>query len=304
MTYLIDLLRLIMILRVTISGGHMKLRSLLFFAFLINFSSSILQARHRIIQVDDMLIYLDDGKATSYISKNDRLKKKAKKTVDNEEQVELDKLGTESVSFANETFIKDIQHELGLDHINLTIRAMNDDAIALVGRENAFVIGEYDYLFVSEEWFNELTIPERRFLIGHELAHLMMQHSEKQQLAQQSMAILVNYLVKYIGNSAEQGTWKHYGIEAAKKIGFGTLKLLLLSMLSRGCESEADEVSARKLNSAQGGIALFERMDATRAKREESSWFLILVRKVINCFASHPQHDERIKFLQAIATQK
>jgi Zn-dependent protease with chaperone function len=177
---------------------------------------------------------------------------------------------------------------------------MSDDAIALVGRENAFVIGGHDYLFVSEEWFEELTPAERRFLIGHELSHLMMQHTEKKQLAQQSMNMLVDYLLKYIGNSAEKGTWKHYGIEAAKNVGLGTMKMLLLAMLSRSCECEADEVSARKLNSAAGGIALFERMDRNKYNRAETSWFLILIRKAISCFASHPQHDERIKFLQSI----
>jgi len=219
----------------------------------------------------------------------------------NDERAELDKLGTEAVTPEHEQFIRAIQKEMGLEHINLTIRAMNDDAIALVGRENAFVIGGYDYLFVSQDWFNELSIAERRFLIGHELAHLLMEHSQKQQVAQQAMGILVNYIIRTIGNNAEKGTWTHYGIETAKKVGLGTVKLLVLSMLSRSCESEADEVSVIKLKSAQGGIALFERMDNKSTKsKEQISWFITLIRKVVSCFASHPSHDDRIEHIKTV----
>lgn len=218
-------------------------------------------------------------------------------------QSELDTLGTESLSAQNETFIQAIQHEMDADHIQLTIRKMNDDAIALVGRENAFVVGGHDFLFVSEEWFNELTIAERRFLIGHELSHLLMEHSQKKVVVDQAMSFFINYMWKLIGNDMQKGTWKHYGIEAAKKVGFGTIKLLLLSMHSRSCEREADEVSVQKLKSAAGGIALFERMAHTKDKDSQSG-FISFIRRIVNCFASHPCHEERLAYLRSIIEKK
>jgi Zn-dependent protease with chaperone function len=220
-----------------------------------------------------------------------------------EDSTSLDNLGTESLSAQNEAFIRAIQSEMKATQIKLTIRKMSDDAIALVGRENAFVVGGYDFLFVSEEWFNELTVSERRFLIGHELSHLIMEHSQKKMVVDQAMALLINYMWKLIGNDAQKGTWKHYGIDAAKKIGFGTIKILLLSMLSRSCEREADEISVEKLASAAGGIALFERM-AHHTSKTPQSGFIAFVRRIVNCFASHPCHEERLAYLRLMVDKK
>src|SRR5207249_2886789 len=107
----------------------------------------------------------------------------------------------------------------------ITIRRMNFDTIALVGRENAFVIGESNYLFISEEWFDELTDAEKRFLIGHELAHLMKKHSSRNELGNTVLTFLVNQITKEIGNQAAPGSLSYYATEWAKRIGFGAVKM-------------------------------------------------------------------------------
>src|ERR1700704_5010481 len=77
-------------------------------------------------------------------------------------------LGTESLSFEHEQFVRNIIKEMGITK-SIHIRKMNRKAVLIYGSRNAFAyLG--NYIFIGEAFFKELTPLEQRFLIGHELA--------------------------------------------------------------------------------------------------------------------------------------
>jgi len=126
------------------------------------------------------------------------------------------------LSPANEKFVRSIMRTIGIENKFTEIRKLSDWEMMVMGRKNAYVSKNFTgyKMVISEEWFNELTPKERRFLTGHEAMHVRLGHCER-------------YLSP------------HNKVHMA---------------ISRECERHADLASAVVLTCADGGMLLFAGM--------------------------------------------
>lgn len=95
-------------------------------------------------------------------------------------------LGARTISEENETYIRNILHEIQLpDAGSVRIRQLSKAALMRMTEKNACVV-TIDrlprYFYVNESWLNNLTEDEKQFLLLHEAMHLKLNHS--QQLAE------------------------------------------------------------------------------------------------------------------------
>lgn len=202
----------------------------------------------------------------------------------------IDDYGIESVSAHNETFIRTIQREMGLAQTNVTIRKMNAYAVGVMGRENAFVtsFGDQQYLFISEDWFNELNYQEKRYVVGHEFAHIALEHNQKQGVLEYALEQCEGYGDYYL----KQNKNNNPVIKSLKKLGFPTLKKALSSLLSCGCEEQADEVAVKKLHCIDGAISIAQSMMRSNSGSDK------VYKTDFNLFADHPSWTDRLaKFI-------
>jgi hypothetical protein len=86
------------------------------------------------------------------------------------------KYGNKRLNLVNEQFIRDIQSEMGLSNKAIYVHAFNDEAKK--DASGCFVVQEGDkiFLYIDEEAFNTLSIEEKRFIVGHECAHILCNH--------------------------------------------------------------------------------------------------------------------------------
>ena len=101
-------------------------------------------------------------------------------------QAAEEQFGSQHLAPAQEEKILSIAHEMGITE-PFTIRKMNRFAIAFGGYHNAFAyfpallhfipLSNKPFLFISEGFFEDLTLDEQRFLIGHELTHIQENHT-------------------------------------------------------------------------------------------------------------------------------
>ncbi len=129
---------------------------------------------------------------------------------------------SDKLSADNEQFVRSIMRSIGIENKFTEIRRLSDWEMMVMGRKNAYVSKNFTgyKMVISEDWFNELTAGERRFLTGHEAMHVRLGHCDR-------------YLSQ------------HSKVDMA---------------ISREQERHADLSSAVALKCAQGGIDLFTGM--------------------------------------------
>lgn len=210
----------------------------------------------------------------------------------------------------NENFIRDIIQELGMSQ-DIKVFKMSSEEIKKYGRNNAFVTDKKE-MYISEDFFNELNNEEKRFLVGHELMHLKLEHAQKRNL-QLFMSSLVLY---FVGHFSEYYIKKNYGdryfngkirskkeiyihnlksglISLASGLGFGAISTSILLFFNRKRELEADRESVLKLKCFDGGINFFKKM-----KKEIESSFSespTIYKFLFSITSTHPDHKTRIK---------
>jgi hypothetical protein len=189
--------------------------------------------------------------------------------------------GTESLSAANIAFIESIQPQMDLGHTLIYKRRMNQKALEIIGHSNAFVTFKDNvwYLFLDEDWFNSLNMQEKRFIIGHECAHILHKHTSKKSYVQDALNMATeqgkSYLDKSIGDSQ------------AKNIhadGLDYYSNVVYTMANRCQELEADKLAIEKLHCEDGLHFLTQRFDCMNEAR--------------NANETHPSWMERKAILQ------
>ncbi len=241
--------------------------------------------------------YTSDGKASEAPKKIGRLQQFKDGFLD---FCFLEELGYTEVSPENEQFIRDIQKEIGLENQRIRIKRMSKLATRLFGRENAFAtLG--NNLFISEDWFNTLSQEEKRFLVGHELAHLKKRHPLKMygiNIGRLLLSICIaEALKKRLSSTGLIPNMLREGLLVLNNL----ILLLDICYLSRKCEYEADDIAARELNNPDGGIVFFERL--IKEVRDPESRFAIkriFSRLYKKLFSTHPEFEERIDHMRNI----
>lgn len=204
--------------------------------------------------------------------------------------------GTNPVSLANQQFIKNILHEVGMDNFTIDVRRMNDNAIQENGYMNLFMFVKsalHGILFISEQWFDQLSLDEKRFLVGHELGHLFHGHSST---TQEKGETIISKIVNYLTFAESKSACSH--MTELKKIGFSPLKDILNKTLERNEEYEADRFAIERLNCKKGALEVCQRWQKSAAATapehaHDSS---------CGCFGIHPKMSQRIDYLNRLTT--
>lgn len=217
--------------------------------------------------------------------------------------------GNEDVSPEDREFINNIAKEMGFNR-ELNIKKFNQHAINVVGYANAFaiVVCGKEYIYISEDYFKRLSHGEKRFLIGHELTHLLNNHLPvRSNLSLALIAIIAVNFVNIMALQTSETTIIPHAFRTiiipsninSKTLAVSTAALLipLLSIslaahkIERDQEYEADMESALKLNSAEAGISFLQPYASLAAKKTNS---------ISSIFASHPKASDRIARLKAL----
>lgn len=218
-----------------------------------------------------------------------------------------DLFGEDKLSKANQDKIEQIIIELDMQSYNIDIRCMNEFAYAHTGRDNALVFPGMYYLFIDEEFFEQLSEAEQKFMIGHELMHMLNNHGIKR-LAFLAGAIGIFLITEDIvlndailGRKIKDKITHHFGENGyiASRILwpilFTTASILASYKLSRIQEIDADTQIVAKLGKhiISSGIALLERYEDECGSRIACSNFNALLN-------SQPTFKERIMSLKAL----
>ena len=214
-----------------------------------------------------------------------------------------ERLGYTEVSKETENFVRSLQKELGMQNERIRIKRMSHFAEkTMMGKRNACVHSFSNLMIIGEKWFNTLSEPEKRALIGHELMHLKKHHQGKQLILALSTTAIANLLTNEIAEKMSSQT----SVSPHRRLGNVLLVQMLLaipnailtSWYSRQCEREADILAARQLKCSSGGVQLFKRLLDEAVDPQSRFAFK---RFLANLFASHPCCEERIKYLQELA---
>lgn len=212
----------------------------------------------------------------------------------------LEVLGYEKVSAGTEAFIREVMREMGLAGLSISCMKMSNSLVYGGHRENAFVIKTPSYdklrIYVSEEWFNELSHEEKTFLIRHELTHIQKNHLQRKVFASLpgTMIFWASLSLLYKSNAH----WSYY-VVVAHVLGFS--QAIIQSYVSRAFEREADAGAAKDAIGAQGGMKFFERIAAKRDFQSRFEW-----RRYLNAmlaswsypFRTHPTDEERYEYCE------
>jgi len=205
-----------------------------------------------------------------------------------------DFLGGESLCLTDlseeiEVFVRKIQKQMDMEHVTIRLRSMSRDAMLSFGRENAAAVSIpfANTIIISEEWFNSLSDPEKKALIGHELAHIKYKHIYKG-LAVFGCSYFIFSLLRL-------------------KLLSAPLALLITRLHSRYCEAEADEISALECENIDGCIDLFKHFKSLKdpysrfaIKRWTRKLIRTLTYPVRKLLATHPSLNTRIENLEAL----
>ncbi len=202
-----------------------------------------------------------------------------------EEQAIAGAIKTTQIAFGSmplkpeqEQFVKSIADEIGIAN-KLIIRKMNHNALAQFGYHNAFAynpqlyslfpIESVSFLFISEGFFEDLSLEEQRFLIGHEMIHIKHGH-----LNYLIMCLLLFFAIlvffawqirKRIKLIVQCWVSYRYQIYVMRMVTFVLLCVCNIGTSGadfayrRYIEKEADCVSMQLLNSYDGCMKLTER---------------------------------------------
>lgn len=225
-------------------------------------------------------------------------------------------IGYQDVSEETEALVREVQKELGMLDRFIPVKKMSNFAIKSVGRTNAFVVWArfLEGMYISDEWFNTaLTLGEKRFLIGHELAHLKQYHPLKRLLAVVAIANAAGLIISKLPTAWQRAQQApvlipQKGFPFSPTLGVVTLSGLLIQAFgawhSRTTEKEADLIAAHTLKDARSGIEFIK--TSHNPEDPESSYAIkrIYFYWFNKLFTTHPSCKERIAYLQEIADEQ
>ena len=212
-----------------------------------------------------------------------------------------------SVSPQTEQFIRQIQKELGLEKMRLYIFKLSDKEKRYIIRTNAYV-NQDPIMVIDEEWFNELSDAEKRFLIGHELMHINKDHIFKKKFFIFSLGIPTSIAINLLIYKFQKDL--NIKLKDSPQIASVAIYATLISLApfslwyNRHLEREADLESATTLHCARGGELLFKRV-LEEINAIPHTW---LHKKLLYFYekflGTHPTLKKRIKYLAKLAQKQ
>lgn len=227
----------------------------------------------------------------------------------------LEGYGYEEPSKETIAFIKAIMNDMKMNTFEISFRKMSRNLVVSGMRENAFVVQlmspSMARIYISEEWFQELSHEEKVFLVRHELTHLKKGHVIQKMWVEGATALafaagLYGLVFAVIPRLTHDRTADAQLLAkaAACYVAMASGMVLVNSWFSRVCEREADAGAAADLVGAQGGKKLFENW---LNKRDPQSRFVIkrmlsqLGEKITffaPWFSTHPELKERYAYCE------
>lgn len=208
-------------------------------------------------------------------------------------------LGSKPLKPEYEAIVVALAQEMGITE-HIVIRKMNATAMQMLGYHNAFVIfpkfagiipiSSQPMLYVSEGMFEDLTYPEQRFLIGHELIHARDRHLLFAHIVHMMIILLLLGLAYLVFVYLQ----KRYQISQLIR-GMLVASLLAISLggeylgfmfYRRHIEQIADTDSLKLLNSYEGFFSLNKRWQKEFCIPKHNVKFFGLL-------AGHPSCHER-----------
>lgn len=185
------------------------------------------------------------------------------------------------------------------------VRRMNRTSLLTYGYHNAFVcfpqlfccipISNTPFLFISEEFFEDLSKEEQRFLIGHELTHLQEHHTQYLNLVMiiiiLAIASFFPFMRKHFSFFVEKQGAQRYKTPVTLLLlfliatTFFTARNLGTLYYRRHMERVADYASLTKLKSYDGALALINRW--------QKEFNLPLHNPYYGLLSDHPSSHER-----------
>ena len=181
---------------------------------------------------------------------------------------------------------------------------MNCNALLRFGYHNAFVvfplvlqcipIGTTPFLFISEDFFEDLSSSEQRFLIGHEMVHIKKQHFRYLNLFLYMLFIallLIGFLIQRYINRRHQELLIYITFSLLLCICLLTPKLVA-GYYRKNKEREADYLALSTLQAHNGCMALLSRW--------HHEFGVSLHNPCYGLFADHPSIHERKMYCLAL----
>lgn len=214
--------------------------------------------------------------------------------------------GCKSVSPKNEQLVRDILQELQVpEREAIQVKKLSEYAINYksVGSASIVVLpAKCDFpttIFISEDWFDSFSLEEKRFLIGHEIAHLELNHS-----SHENSLLIKKYGVYGAFGLALLAVSKRYpGLRVpiflfflAGVVGIETIMMPgFMGPLIKKNELQADYYAAQTLHCVDGGISWLKKMKKYHIDLQEE-----LPKTVCIACNYHPSFDERIELLEKL----
>lgn len=214
--------------------------------------------------------------------------------------------GCTSVSPENEVLVRGILQEMDVaKRETIQVKKLSSYAINYKNIGNASIIvmpAKWDFpatIFISQDWFDTFSIEEKRFLIGHEIAHLELEHSkdENEFLIKKYATYGGLGLVAFLfGKVYPRLRWVNRLLFLGGLLGSELmLTPYFWGKLIKRNELQADYYAAKTLNCVEGGISWLKKMKQYYLELQKE-----LPRTVgIEC-NHHPSFDERIELLEKL----
>lgn len=222
------------------------------------------------------------------------------------------KMGNTNLNKKNEKFINSIAQELNISE-PFIIRKMNVYAIKKYGYYNACVafptylnypISTTPYLFISENFFTDLSPEEQRFLIGHELIHLKEKHLMYFDFMVFIIGWIIIYAVTILSKNFIIPFFRRKIISRRKGNVFIVFTIIILwiflgltiaiaeNYYRYYYEKRADSESLKILKTTEGCLKILDRWEKQFDMKTEHSYYGLL--------SDHPSHNERRKIALAL----
>lgn len=174
----------------------------------------------------------------------------------------------------------------------------------------AFVVG--NTIYINPAFYRKLTLEEKKFIIGHEMTHILKNHGRRLLLVNLAVPLVIYGGIKLCDIMLQKFLSKDHTIKKFNDYCLYPMIYwlgicLLRSINAQSCEKEADLIAAKKLHCALGGVSLFKKF------RDAKSSSLTVKDKIIKTLyilslprngISHPSLNKRIKYLDKLAQQQ
>ena len=227
-------------------------------------------------------------------------------------------LGEAPVSAHQEEFIRKVAAQMNVQE-NFLVRKMSQPALLAHGYCNAFACfpllfnciptGAQPLLFISEGFFEDLTLQEQRFIIGHELTHIKEHHTQYLSLWIIVVQLLVLFFLWILFRWYVTPTIKRKCTNKKQRIAiYATITFIIFAITELGAtlvqkqylrdyERVADHYALTTLNCHDGCLALIKRWQSDYQMPSHNAYY--------GLFSDHPSCVERKNYcLQLQAQQK